>query len=71
MIDSILSWILEKILAFLLGKAVSAAEDKFQEIQTDKERGEVNDANTKAYEAAVDRKDRIDAALGLLNRERR
>lgn len=67
-LDSVLTWLAEKILNYLLGKAYNAAIDVAEDLKRDKERGETNDKNIKAYEEATARKDRITAALDLLNR---
>lgn len=68
MIDWLFSWLLEKLLNYFLGKVTVAIEDHVQQMAEDKRRGEVNDKNVKAYEEAVDRRSRINAALALLNR---
>lgn len=70
-LTTILEWIAGQILAYLLGKATSAIEQKAADVERDKARGEVNDANVKAYEEANDRADRIRAATDLLNRTKR
>lgn len=64
----ILEWLIGWLLNWLLGKATTAIEKKTIEIARDKERGETNDANVKAYEEANDRAARIKAAQDLLNR---
>lgn len=64
-------WIAGKILNYLLGRAVDATKEKLQEIERDKERGETNEANVKAYEEAQDRESRRKAAIDLLNRNKR
>ena len=69
--SGILTWIAEKILAYLLGRAENALKEKFQEIQRDAERGVTNEENTKKYEAAESEKERLDAAMDLLNRVKR
>lgn len=66
--STILTWIVNAILNWLLSKAVAAVSQYEAQVADDKKRGEINDANTKAYEDAVDRQARIDAALVLLNR---
>lgn len=71
MFESILIWLAERILNYLLGRAVEAAQDKVKEIERDKERGEINEANVKAYEEAADRESRRREAVNLLNRSRR
>lgn len=70
-LESILIWIAEKVLNYLLGRATDAVIEHEKEVARDKERGEINDANTKAYEEANDRAARIKAATDLLNRSRR
>lgn len=67
MIEAALTWVLTAILNWLLGVATKAVTDYASQVALDKARGETNDANVKAYEAANDRKSRIDAAIGLLN----
>lgn len=68
MLEGILSWILEKVLAFLLGKATAAVTQAVDDLAEAKKRGEINEANIKAYEEAKDRADRIRSATALLNR---
>ncbi len=68
MLESILMWLVEKILSYFLGRATQAVIDHEADVARDKERGEINDANTKKYEDAVSRADRIKAATDLLNR---
>lgn len=61
-------WIAGQILNYLLGKASDAIQTAAQQIADDKARGEINDANVKAYEDANDRASRIKSSLDLLNR---
>lgn len=68
-IDGILSWLLEKILGFLLEKITYEIKDHVDQLAEDKKQGVINDANLKAYEEARDRQSRIDSALRLLNRD--
>ncbi len=67
MIETWLMWLLTKLLEILVGKATDAINKAVSDMKRDKERGEVNEANVKAYQDAVDRKSRIDAATSLLN----
>lgn len=67
MIEAALVWLLTQILNYLLGIATQAVETYAAQVELDKQRGDINDANVKAYEAASDRKSRVDAALSLLN----
>lgn len=68
--ESILTWFLGWVLKYLADKATRAVIEANKEAVQAKERGETNDANVKAYEAANDRLSRIQAAERLLNRER-
>lgn len=70
MFQAILMWLAERILNYLLGRATDAVIEKAKEVERDKERGETNEANVKAYEEALDRQARRRAALDLLNRSR-
>jgi hypothetical protein len=67
-LEGILAWIAEKILAYLLGRAITEVNNKALEVKRDKARGETNAANVKAYEDAKDREARRRAAADLLNR---
>lgn len=68
-VDSILAWFAQAILNYLLGRAIQSVVD-YEAIQKqDAERGKINDANTKAYEDAKTRADKIKASIALLNRE--
>ena len=71
MLVSILEWLASWILNYLASLATTAIKDTVDDMKRDKERGEINDANVKAYEDAVSRKDRVEAALSLLNRLKR
>lgn len=71
MLEGILSWLLEKILAFLLGKATTAVTQAVDDMVRDKARGQINEENVRAYEEAYDRKQKVESALKLLNREKR
>lgn len=67
-LEDILAWLVEKILIYLLNRAASAVTDAAKDMERDKERGEINDENVKAYEEANERKERIHLSLDLLNR---
>lgn len=67
MMEGILSWIVKLLLEYLFGKAATAVQEKAKELARDKERGEINEANVKAYEEAKDRESRRRAALDLVN----
>lgn len=69
-LEGILAWLVEKVLSYLLGRAVNSVTNAVKDMEKDKERGKINDENVKKYEEASDRKSRIDAALGLLNRNK-
>lgn len=69
-LEGILAWLVEKVLNYLLGRAVNSVTNAVKDMEKDKERGKINDENVKKYEEASDRKSRIDAALGLLNRNK-
>ncbi len=70
-LTSILTWLAGKILNYLLGRAVDAAVAKAKDIEREQARGEINDANVKAYEEATTEKERLEASLSLLNRSKR
>lgn len=70
-LESILTWILGWILKYLADKTTAAVIDKLQDVERDKQREQVNEANVKAYDEAVARADRIRAATDLLNRVRK
>lgn len=67
--ESILLWIAERTLAWLFNLGLNAVQKYEDQVAEDKKRGEINDANVKAYEAAKDRQSRIAAATRLLNRD--
>jgi hypothetical protein len=67
LIESWLIMLLTKLLEVLIGKATDAISQYADKIAQDQERGEVNEANQKAYAEAVDRADRIKRAGELLN----
>lgn len=71
MLESILAWIAEKILKYLLNLAAVKLEETAADLKQDQERKVTNDANIKAYNEANTRADRIKAATDLLNRTRR
>lgn len=64
-------WLAERILNYLLGRAVTAVGETLKDAEQERERGKVNGENAKRYEEAVERKDRIRAATDLLNRRLR
>ncbi len=68
MLSTFGSWLVEQILSYLLKLAVKSIETTVNQIEEDKKRGQVNEANQKAYEEAQDRASRIQAALNLLDR---
>lgn len=68
MLNSIMAWIAGWVLKYLADQATQAVKDKLAELALDKERGLTNDANVKKYQDAKTEKDRIDAAISLLNR---
>lgn len=63
---------IEKIILFLanflLERLIAAAQAKFEQVQEERARDRINEANTKAYEEATDEVSRRKAALDLLNR---
>lgn len=67
-LEGIGAWILEVILKWLFNLATNAVQNYEDQVAEDKRRGEINDANVKAYEEARDRASRIAAATKLLNR---
>ena len=68
MLERLASWLLAFILDYLYKKAKVAVEELVEEQKLAAERGAVNEENVRRYEEALDRKERIDAALELLNR---
>lgn len=64
-----LEWMAGYVLSWLLNLLEKKIENAAADAATDKARGETNDKNVKAYEDAQSRKDRIAAALKLLNRD--
>lgn len=70
MLNTILSFIVTKVLEWLLRTLKVEVEEHLADLAEQKRRGEINEANVKAYEAADERKKRIEAALNLLNRNR-
>lgn len=69
-LTSILTWIAGQVLRYLLGLVTDQVIKKAEEVKRDQERGEINEANVKAYEESNDRLDRIKRAGELLNRVR-
>lgn len=70
MLATILEFLAGKLLDWLLGLLKTQVQNTAQDMAKDKERGEINDANVKAYEAAKSRQEQVDAALAVLNRTR-
>lgn len=70
MFEGIASWLLSFLMDYFMKKAKAAIVEKAEQLKHDRERGEINEENLKAYEKAVERKERIDAALSLLNGDR-
>lgn len=66
---AILEWLAGWILKYLADKASAAVTQAAKDVKLDNERQVINDANVKRYEEATTRKDRVDSALLLLNRE--
>lgn len=66
---TILEWLAGWILKYLADKASAAVTQAAKDVKLDNERQVINDANVKRYEEATARKDRVDSALLLLNRE--
>ncbi len=66
-----LNWLAGYIVSWLLSLLAKKVASHAADIIQDKERGEVNEANTKKYEDAVTEEERIRAALDLLNRTKR
>ncbi len=64
---SVLTWLLNSVLNWLLARATKAVADVSKEMADAKEQGQINDENVKRYEAARDRAERIKAATDLLN----
>lgn len=65
--EAILVWIAGQILNYLLGKVTTEVEDAAAQAAADAKQGAIDAANTKAYDDAVSRQDRIKSALALLN----
>lgn len=71
MIDGFLEFIATVILNYLWKKAAATAGQIAEQVKTDRERGEINEKNVQAYEAAKTRAERRRAALDLINRNKR
>lgn len=68
LLESILAWILQTILAFMMKKAIGSVQDISEQNKKDEELGKINEENIKKYEEAKSRVERISAAVSLLNR---
>lgn len=66
--SAILKWLIGYLLDWLLTRLMKEVQKRVNQIKSDEERQVRDDANVKAYEEAVDRVDRVKAALDLLNR---
>lgn len=64
-----MTWLLTFILDYLRKQATAAFYRAAEKKAEATKRGEINDENVKAYEEALTRKERIDAATDLLNRD--
>ncbi len=67
-LEGILAWLLKQVLSYLLGLAVTSAEEHAAQVAEDKQRGIVDAENVRKYDEAKDRVERRRAALDLLNR---
>ena len=70
MLERIAAWLVTFLLEYLSGKATAFIEEKAAVLRRDSERGEINEANHKAYNEALTRAERIRDAENLLNRIR-
>ena len=67
MIDKILTWLLTKVLDYLISLIESKATKVSNDMATEKERNKTNEKNIIKYEAARARAEKIKAAKHLLN----
>lgn len=67
-LGGVFAWILQKILDWLLSRAIAEVNERTAELVRDRERKEINEKNIKAYEESLSRMERINAAIDLLNR---
>ena len=68
MISSLIQWVATAALNWL-AKVIARSVQRYREqLELDRSRGQINEENVKKYEEALTRQERIDAALGLLNR---
>lgn len=67
MIEKLLLSLAKWFVGYLVNAAVDAFEQRRQQLEEDRRKGEINDANIKAYEDAKDSAARRQAALDLLN----
>lgn len=68
MFNSILIWLVETILDYLMKQATGVINKELKQLSDDKKLKVINDANVKAYLESKDRSDRVQKALALLNR---
>lgn len=68
MLTGILSWLGTKVLEWLLRLVEQSVREHLIDLAEAKRRGETNEANVKAYEAAKVRREKVQAALDMLNR---
>lgn len=71
MLNTIITWIATKVLEWLLRLVKTSVEEYLAELAEQRKRGEINEANVKAYEEAKSRQGRIEEALRLLDRSAR
>lgn len=65
--NTILTWILNALLNWIVGRLTSALKQYEDQLALDKQRGKIDEGNAKKYEEAKDRLERHAAAVDLLN----
>lgn len=68
MIERLAIFVIKILVEVLLSRAISEFNKTTENIREEQKRGEINEENTKKYEAAADRVSRVREALRLLNR---
>lgn len=69
MVEKLAVWFIKLLLDWLLKRAIDEANAKIAEMSETRRRGELNDENSLAYEKALNRVERINESLKLLNRD--
>lgn len=67
--ERLAAWFIKLLLDWLLKRAIDEANAKIAEMSETRRRGDLNDENSLAYEKALNRVERINESLKLLNRD--